>query len=121
MLLEVNDSPGTLLDISRNGMRLSTVLPRTSRHIDIALHADGGTYNVQGMIHWMRQRHGSDKFKEMGVRVHEAPQEYYQFLDGLNWNVGGGFEYGWVLIVLCAMLFFGLMFGVMTFFDLIRF
>ena len=121
MLLDVNDNPGTLVDISRKGMRLSTAIPRTGRDLDIALHTDSKTYNLQGMIHWICKKDGRNNFREIGVRVNDAPQDYHQFLDTLNWNRVDNSEYGWVLIVLCIMLFIGSLVGILTFFDLVKF
>ena len=120
MAKSVNDNPGTLVDISRRGMRLSTAIPRTGRDLDISLHAENRTYNLQGAIHWIRNKEGRNNFKEIGVRVNQSPQEYQQFLDTLNWNQVDTFEYGWVLIVLSIMLLIGSLVGVLTFFDLIK-
>jgi len=121
MILEINEKPGKLIDISKSGLRVSTSLVKTPRDIDIVLHNNGKNFGLKGMIHWIRRKNPIQNSKEIGVRVKDAPLEYYNFLNTLNWGPKISNEYGWVLIMLSVMLFVGLIFGFLTFFDLIHF
>lgn len=121
MSVEVNRNPGKLVDISKSGLRVSTSLAKTTRDIDIVLHNNGKNFGLKGMIHWARRKNPIQNSREIGVCVKEAPLEYYNFLNTLNWGPKISNEYGWVLIMLSVMLFIGLVFGFLTFFDLLRF
>jgi hypothetical protein len=121
MILKVNNKPGNLIDISPNGLRLSTAISQTPRDIDIALKAENKNMNLQGIIQWIRNYDQRKRSAELGVRIPNPPQEYQQFLDTLSWDSSGQFEYGWVLIVLSVMLLIGVVYGMLTLFDLIRF
>ena len=122
MILKVNNKPGNVVDISRNGLRLSTVLTKTPRNVDIALKAENQIFNFQGIIQWIRNRKDTQRNKtELGVCVPDPPREYRQYLDTLNWDARENFEYGWVLIILSIMLLIGVLFGILTLFDLYRF
>ena len=120
MILKVNNKPGSLIDISRSGLRLSSILTKTPRNIDIALKADSQIFNIQGIIQWIRNKDQRQKSTELGVCIPDPPQGYNQFLDTLTWDSRGQFDYGWVLIVLSIMLFIGVLFGIVTLFDLVH-
>ncbi len=121
MVLKVNNKPGTLVDISRNGLRVSTPLSQTPRDIDIALKAENKNLNFQGIIQWVRNQGPRNRSTELGVRIPNPSQEYDQFLDTLSWDSRGQFEYGWVLIILSVMLLIGVVYGIFTLFDLYHF
>lgn len=121
MILKVNNKPGSLIDISRSGLRLSTALTKTPRQVDIALKTDNRIFNIQGSIQWICNQDKHRRSTELGVRISDPPREYSQFLDTLNWDSGDQFEYGWVMIVLSVMLLVGVMFGILTLFDLVHF
>jgi hypothetical protein len=121
MILRVNNKPGQLIDLSRDGLRLSTVISQTPRDIDIALKTENKRMNLQGSIQWIRNQDQRNKSAELGVRLPDPPQEYHQLLDTLTWDSRGQFEYGWVMIVLSVMLLIGVVYGILTLFDLIRF
>jgi hypothetical protein len=122
MAIRVNNKPGKVVDISRNGLRLSTSLTRTSRNIDIALKAENRMFNLEGIIQWMRNKRDPYRnMTELGVCVPNPPMEYRQFLDTLNWDAREHFEYGWVLIILSIMLFVGVLFGILTLLDIYHF
>jgi hypothetical protein len=121
MVLKVNNKPGTLVDISRNGLRVSTPLSQTPRDIDIALKAENKNLNLQGIIQWVRNKGPRNRSTELGVRIPNPSQEYDQFLDTLSWDSRGQFEYGWVLIILSVMLLIGVVYGIFTLFDLYHF
>jgi len=121
MVLKVNNKPGTLVDISRNGLRVSTPLSQTPRDIDIALKAENKNLNLQGIIQWVRNQGPRNRSTELGVRIPNPSQEYDQFLDTLSWDSRGQFEYGWVLIILSVMLLIGVVYGIFTLFDLYHF
>ncbi len=121
MVLKVNNKPSTLVDISRDGLRVSTPLSKTPRDIDIALKAENKNLNLQGIIQWVRNQGPRKRSTELGVRIPNPSQEYNQFLDTLSWDSRGQFEYGWVLIILSVMLLIGVVYGILTLFDLYHF
>lgn len=121
MILKVNNKPGSLIDISRSGLRLSSVLTRTPRQVDIALKADNRIFNIHGDIQWMRNGNETARSTELGVRVLDPPREYRQFLDTLSWDSSARSDYGWVLVVLSIMLLIGVVFGILTLLDFVHF
>ena len=121
MILRVNNKPGQLIDLSRDGLRLSTAISQTPRDIDIALKTENKRMNLQGSIQWIRNQDQRKRSAELGVRLPDPPQEYHQLLDTLTWDARGQFEYGWVMIILSVMLLIGVAYGILTLFDLIRF
>jgi hypothetical protein len=114
MILKVNNKPGNLIDISRNGLRLSTAISQTPRDIDIALKSENKSMNIRGIIQWIRNQDQRKRSTELGVSIPDPPQEYQKFLDALALNSRGQFEYGWVIIALSVMVLLGVAFGILA-------
>ena len=120
MILKVNNKPGNLIDVSRNGLRLSTAISQTPRDIDIALKSENKNMNIRGIIQWIRNQDQRKRSAELGVSIPDPPQEYQKFLDTLALNSRAQFEYSWVIIALSVMVLLGVAFGILALFDLIR-
>ncbi len=82
-MVKVNDQAGILIDISRNGFKLSTTAVPKSRMVDIVLTTDNRTFNLRGYTRWISRKVAAQKLYEVGINLENASPEYYKFLDEL--------------------------------------
>jgi len=83
ILLKINGELGLLTDISRLGIRLSTTTVPSNRTVNIKLKVDDDTFQLKGIIRWEQKKRSFSNLIEIGVEVNEAPEGYYEFINGL--------------------------------------
>ena len=81
IMLRVNDRPGILLDLSRNGMRVSTSMVPVSRNVRIRFTVDGSEFDLDGYILWVNKKYAVQNLKEMGIIIQNKPDLYTNYLD----------------------------------------
>lgn len=83
MMVKINNQAGILVDISRNGFKLSTTSIPCNRHVDITLQTDDQIFYLKGYTCWVSRKLAAQKLYDIGISIREASEEYYDFLDRL--------------------------------------
>lgn len=81
IMLRVNNRPGILLDLSRNGMRVSTSMVPVSPYVRVQFRADGSEFDLEGYILWVNEKYAVQNLKEMGIIIQNKPDLYTHYLD----------------------------------------
>lgn len=80
MVIQVLNKPITLIDISRGGFRLFAKTVPTSNRISAALNVENQIIELWGVVRWVQEKPLLN-YKEIGVEIEKAPDNYYQYID----------------------------------------
>ena len=79
---EGSEAVGKLVEVSRSGLQVAAAeLPRPGAIIALQFESPGGKLvDVRGVVRWNTQSRPDDTPESFGVRLHEPPREYREFV-----------------------------------------
>jgi hypothetical protein len=84
VMLDINNKPAILVDISKNGVRVSTGMPPTTRRVKIIIRVDEQTFDLNGTVRWVKRKVALQKLYDMGLSIEGAPEGFDKFIDKLK-------------------------------------
>ena len=79
-LSSLEDKPAIIVDMSRNGIKISMNRPPRSQNVTIKLQVNGKVITLIGDVRWITRMVSSGASNNIGIAIREAPPEYYQML-----------------------------------------
>ncbi len=83
ILIRMNGKPAVLQDISRSGIQLTCATIPGERQVDITIQYEDKTYDLTGLIRWVRRQVTFHSPKNIGISLNNPPKEYLSFIDNL--------------------------------------
>ena len=84
IMVKLDQSSAILVDISRNGIRVSSGIAPSTRKVDIELNNERQLLRLRGDIRWIKRKVALQKLYDIGISIVDAPADYYQFIDSLQ-------------------------------------
>jgi hypothetical protein len=81
-LAKINDTSCSVVNVSKDGLLLTSDFETTHKNVEIELKIDGKWVALQAAVVWFITNTVS-KAVSMGVFIKKAPQEYRDFIDNL--------------------------------------
>ncbi len=84
IMIKLDQTSAILVDISKDGLRVSSGIAPTHRKVNIELNNENQNLNLEGNIRWIKRKVALQKLYEIGIAIISAPDSYYQFIDSLQ-------------------------------------
>jgi hypothetical protein len=84
IMVKLDQASAILVDISRNGIRVSSGIAPSRRKVEIELNNERQNLKLQGDIRWIKRKVALQKLYDIGISIIKAPDDYYQFIDTLQ-------------------------------------
>ena len=83
-MIKIDSRPAILMDISKEGIKLSSAIVPTTPEVNIEIKEDNQVFKLKGKVRWITRKVSFQNLKEIGIFIEEAPIEYYQYIDKLS-------------------------------------
>ena len=83
-MVKLDQASAILVDISKNGIRVSSGTAPNHRKIRIELNNESQNLTLQGDVRWIKRKVALQKLYDIGISIVEAPDDYYQFIETLQ-------------------------------------
>jgi len=84
IMVKLDQSSAILVDISKDGLRVSSGVAPVHRKVNIELNNESQNLNLEGSVRWIKRKVALQKLYDIGIAIVNAPDSYYQFIDSLH-------------------------------------
>lgn len=72
------------MDMSEQGIMVSSALLPKQRAIDVYFELDGEIYTLKGTVQWVRRKNSLNSLNRFGIYLENPPAEYSHLVSQLN-------------------------------------
>jgi S1-C subfamily serine protease len=81
MLSSLEERPAIIVDISQGGIQISMSSTPKNQLVAIKLQIGGKVIDLRGDVRWINRTISSQNSSNIGIAIHEAPDEYLQLFE----------------------------------------
>ncbi len=82
ILSSLEKRPAIIVDVSQGGIQISMSSTPKNQAVSIKLKIGDKTIDLQGDIRWINKTISTQNSSNIGIAIHDAPEEYLQLLEG---------------------------------------